>query len=931
MKPALPAERPSSFKRSNEAARKRRGLVVLLLLWTALARGMTVTQTGCRPVDAAEPPRTTANFSWMLDSHRRGEEQTAYQVEVTGLWDSGKVVSDQSVDVAYAGPPPVAGKYYEWKVRVWDKDGRPSAWSRPAGWQTGLATEDAWQAQWIGATATPSAALNSKKALAPTNGPGFAAILLRKETESRGPIRRATAFVCGLGLYELSVNGKRVSDHLLEPAFTDFDRRVLYQIYDLTPQWRSGRNAIGVMLGNGWYHLAVEDLFGNGHAAWRGAPKLRLRIEIEFANGTRQVITSDETWKWASSPITFNCLRGGEDYDARREQPGWDQAGFNDTLWRPAMAVPAPRGRLVRAALFPVRRTETVPPVNIHSNRPGVWEIDFGRNLAGWTRLNVRGQAGQRIEVDFPGAESHTHGRYQTDSYILKGGGTEVYEPRFTHHGFNRCVVRGLTTPPTAATVVACNVHSDLPAAGSFACSDERLNRLQAVLRRTCENYNLHFPADPTREKMGWIQDVQNMFATQMLNYDSAAMYRLWLDDLRDAQAASGYEPPVAPNPGIWYDGQWNGVWWGGMMVYLPWELYQFTGDRQILVENYAAMKGWVDWLRTIAGKTNNWCPQDHPLGPGRDPAKMTLDGLVIWGLGDWGEVGTTGYPKRTPVAVTATCGVAYFNRLVSQAATILDRTNEADFYAGEAQRIAAALNRTFLDPATGVYATNSQTAQLLPLVLDVAPPDRRPLIQAQLVANIRQAGNHLTTGFEGTPFLLTGLSDLGLGELAWTLVTQTNAPSWLDIVDNHKSSTFMEFWNAGGVQMPACQGPVGEWFIRDLGGIRVDPVTPGFKHVILRPTPVGRLEWVRATHQSGYGQIISRWQNQAGQFVWDVTIPANTRATLYLPTAHPASVTESGRSAARAEGVRPLPSQDGCAIYEIGSGHYHFAAISAL
>jgi len=905
---------------------KRLGLVVMMF-WEVLASGMTITKTNYRIEDGTGQKNEAPNFSWVQESNRRGDVQTAYQIMVAGIWDSGKVVSDQSVNVEYAGPPPMPGKNYEWKVRIWDKDGKPSHWSRTSGWQTGLSTDEDWHAKWIGATEKPSAALNSKTALPSTNGPGFAAILLRKETETKGKIRRAIAFVCGLGFYELSLNGKRVSDHLLEPAFSNFDKRVLYQIYDLTPQWRSGRNAVGVLLGNGWYHLAVEDLFGNGHASWRGAPKLRLRIEVEFADGTKQVIVSDETWKLSTGPITFNCIRGGEDYDARLEQPGWDIAGFDDTNWRSAIAVSAPSGRLVRSELFPVRLTETVPPVNIRSNSPGVWEIDFGQNLAGWARLTVRGKAGQKIQLEFPGASSHTHGRYQKDSYILKGGGEEIYEPRFTHHGFGKCLVRGLTAKPTVTTVVACNVHSDLPDAGSFECSDARLNRLQAVLRRTCENYNLHFPADPTREKTGWIQDIQNMFATQMLNYDSEAMYRDWLDDLRDVQAANGYEPPIAPNPGIWYDGAWNGVWWGGMIVYLPWQLYEFTGDKKILSDNYAAMKGFVDWMRSIEGKTNMWCPQKHPLGAGRDPSKMALDGLMIWGLGDWGEVGTTGTPQRTAVAITATCGSAYFNRLVSQAALLLNQTNDATFYSEQSQRIAAALNNAFLDSATGSYATNSQTAQLLPLVLDVAPEDRRPLIRSQLVASIEDAGNHLTTGFEGTPFLLTGLADLGLGELAWTLATQSNAPSWFDIVFNHKSSTFMEFWNAGGVQMPSCQGPIGEWFIRDLGGIQLDPAVPGFKHLILRPTPVGDLKWVKVTHESGYGQIVSCWQKRAGRFEWDITIPVNTTATIYLPSADATSVTESGRPAARAKGVRLLLAEAGYAVYEIGSGNYHFAA----
>jgi alpha-L-rhamnosidase len=390
------------------------------------------------------------------------------------------------------------------------------------------------------------------------------------------------------------------------------------------------------------------------------------------------------------------------------------------------------------------------------------------------------------------------------------------------------------------------------------------------------------------------------MFPTQMLNFDSAAMYQNWLDDMRDAQDARGYEPPIAPNPGIFYDGAWNGVWWSGMIVYLPWELYQYTGDEKILADNYSAMKGYVDWLRSIEGKTKNWCPQPQPLGPGLNHTNMSLSGLTIWGLGDWGEVGADGFPKRTPVALTATCGSAYFNRLVSATAKILGNDSDADFYAQESARITDALNKTFLDPDTGWYATHSQTGQLLPLVLDLVPPDKRSLVTDKLAASIAASDNHLSTGFEGTPFLLTGLCDVGLSDLAWTVATQPGAPSWLDIIFTRKNSTFMEYWDGRGVQMPACQGPIGEWFIRDLAGI--NPAAPGFKKILIKPSVVGDLKWVKAYFDSPYGRIVSNWKIERNQLTMDVTIPANTTATVVVPG-------KNGGS------------------HEVGSGLYHFTS----
>ncbi|MFA7345432.1 MAG: family 78 glycoside hydrolase catalytic domain, partial [Terrimicrobiaceae bacterium] len=588
-------------------------------------------------IDTPEP-----GLSWSLQSPRRNVRQSAYHVLVAtspeiladgrgDVWDSGRIESDESLFVAYAGEPLRSARRYFWKVRAWDERGTVSPWSEPASWQMGLLEDADWGGKWIGAAAEPTppvdrhqqaenkqdrsaGPLPAPEELARLDSdPGFAAILLRKEIETPAPVRRATAFVCGLGASVLEINGQRVGG-LLEPAHAHYDCRVLYRTLDVTPHWREGSNAVAVTLGNGWWHLPVQDFCGNGTAPWRGTPRLRLRIEIELADGTARTLVSDESWKWRTGPITFNCIRGGEDYDARREVPGWNLPGHDETGWSSALVLPPPKGRLVSALLHPVRVTETVPPVSITSEAPGEWTFDFGVNLAGWTRLRIRGRAGQTVEMQFPGAASHTHGRYQIDRYTLKGEGEEVYEPSFTHHGFRKVVVRGLSEEPSAETLTACNAHTVLPTAGEFSCSDERLDTLQRILRRTAENYVLHFPADPTREKVGWSQDVVNFFPTQCRNFDSALMYRKWFDDMLDAQDARGFVPPIMPTPGWTYAGDWNGPWWAGMIVHLPWMLHQFYGDRRPLEEGYAAMKAFVDWMRTIEGKTEGvWSSQPDP------------------------------------------------------------------------------------------------------------------------------------------------------------------------------------------------------------------------------------------------------------------------------------------------------------------------------
>jgi alpha-L-rhamnosidase len=913
---------------------------------------------------------------WNLQSPRRNVRQAAWHVLVAtsaellardcgDAWDSGRRESEESLFVGYSGEPLRSAQRYFWKVRVWDLEGNVSPWSEPASWQMELLEDADWDAGWIGAAAEPTPCMDRHKR-EETKGdssadplptpeeldqqdrdPGFAAVLLRKEIRTSAPVRRVTAFVCGLGAYALEINGCRVGG-LLEPAHTHYNHRVQYRTIDVTEHWREGGNAVAVTLGNGWWHLAVEDLFGNATAPWRGTPRLRLRIEIELADASTQTLVSDKSWKWRTGPVTFNCIRGGEDYDARRERPGWSLPDYDDAGWKPVLVLPPPKGKLVAGLLHPVRVTETVQPVSITSEKPGEWTFDFGVQLAGWVRLRVRGAAGQTVEMNFPGAPSHTHGRYQVGRYTLKGEGEEVYEPAFTHHGFRKVIVRGLPGEPTNETLTACNVHSVLPSVGEFSCSNEKINTLQSIVRRTAQNYILHHPADPTREKMGWSQDVQNMFPTQCYNFESAPVYLKWLDDMFDAQDARGFVPPIMPTPGWTYEGDWNGPWWAGMIVFLPWNLYQFHGDRRPLEEGYAAMKAFVDWMRSIEGKTtvwcspalgdeasrdwpierkpdDVWCSQPRPFGNRPDAESLPKDGLIAWGLGDWGEADTTFYPKRTPVALTATCGYAFFNRILAQAAAVLGKIADAEHYSNEAERIASALNRTFLDPDTGEYAPDSQTAQILPLQLGLVPEDKRNLVIGKLAQSFAATGNRLSTGFEGTPFLLPCLAEFGLGELAWTVATQAEFPGWFDVVFRRGATTFMEFWDASHVQMPSCQGAIGEWFFRNLAGIQPDPAGPGFRKMMIRPDAVGDLSWVRAGFDSPYGPVRSEWRRDGETFTLDVSIPPNTMATVYLPTTNAADITESGLPASKSAGIHLLGVVKTSTLFEIASGDYRF------
>ena len=913
-----------------------------ILLWLAAlsplatcglgAGSLTATHLRCEyavdPLGVDEPrPR----LFWQLESSARGQKQTAYQVLVArsktklqrgegDLWDSGKVVSEQSVFVPYGGKTLTSRQQCYWRVRVWDKDGQRSAWSAPSTWTTGTLKEEDWQGKWIGSDLElmdyqktlrdlPDFGMESETEIwgmtekcrqmsaAAKEAP---AVWLRKEFDAAKPIRRATASICGLGFYELYLNGERIGDHYLDPAFTDYQKRALYLTYDVTRALKPGRNAIGVVLGNGWFNLITPHTLRFYAADYIAPPRLRMDLDVEFADGTHRCVASDTSWKFTTDgPIRFNCVLAGETYDARQEMSGWERAGFDDSKWKPALPVSAPEGRLVAQRHPPVRKVKAIPAVSVEKHGDG-YRFDLGVETVGWARLQAKGQRGQEITVRYPGADSHTLGRYQTGKYIFKGDGVEAFEPRFCYGGFRYVDVTGLSNAPVAGDLVGQMVCTDLEPAGEFACSNEKLTQLQQILLRTIRNYIIHIPNDPTREKAGWTQDVESGFFETVYNFQTAPIYRKWQQDFLDIIHTNGYVPPVAPGR---FDGPTiNGPWWGGAIIYGPWYIYQFYGDREILAESYPAMRKQFEYLGTLT--TNN---------------------ILHWGLGDWLEVGSV-RPKATPVPLTSTCAYFYFARILSQTAEVLGAPAEVQRYAQQAAQIRDAYNREFLNPETGQYASGSQASQLVSLYFGLAPDDKRELVLRRLVERIAQDKDHLSTGFVATPILLTGLTELGHPELAWRIATQPTFPSFIDAVLNRGNTVMKENWDGGLVQMPSLQGPIGTWFYHSLAGIRPDPTSPGFKKIILKPELAGDLSWVKAWHDCPYGRIISQWRRAGDKLTFSCTIPPNTTATVYIPVSSATGITESGKPAARTPGVKFLRQADGAAIFTVGSGSYVFA-----
>ncbi len=579
-------------------------------------------------------------LSWVIESDLRGERQTAYQVDVAtnpqllesgrpDLWDSGKVASDRSIQVEYDGKTLGSRIRCWWRVRIWDKNGNPSSWSQTAFWSMGLLQPGDWRGQWVGAGELGTADANP-------------AVLLRREISLKRKPVRATVYICGLGYYELYLNGRRTSDHVLDPGFTDYTRRVLYVTYDVTAQLAAGPNALGVILGNGWYHSPTPDLFGFEKAPWKSWPKLLMNLDLEYPDGSRQTLASDSAWKWSTGPITFNSIRGGETYDARRELPGWDRPGYDESDWKPAVVSIAPAGHLSAQVMPPMRITEIVPAIRITEPKPGVYIYDLGVNLTGWARFEANGRPGDKIRLDFnelllpdgtldlKNSHSHTFGRFQTGELILGNDGHGMFEPRFTYHGFRYVQITGLTRRPALADLTGRWVHTDWSTAGEFSCSNPQINLLQKAVRRTLDNACHSIPGEEaTREKMGWTQDGLNTMESAIYNFDAASVYSKYLQDMIDAQQPNGHVPCIVPTDG-WCKTLAGGAppdysdpWWGGTLPYVAWKLYEYYGDRRVLEQAYDPMRRWADYLTGTA--------HDH---------------LVDWSLGDWQEAGFERAPQ---------------------------------------------------------------------------------------------------------------------------------------------------------------------------------------------------------------------------------------------------------------------------------------------
>ena len=924
-------ETPDSADR---AARKipgtRSALIFCVLLgivfFTAQFRPAEMEQDGLRPTDLkcqwqANPPAiqsTQPQLSWLLDSIQREQRQTAYQILVSSsmsklaadtgdLWDTGKVGSGQTIAIRYEGKPLGSRSVCYWKVRVWDKDGHPSAWSTPARWAEGLLKPSDWTARWIGAGKASQEQLP--------------AVVLRHEFHLRDNIKSAVVYVCGLGQFELDLNGRKVGNDVLEPGWTNYRKADLYLTYDVTQRLRQGPNVVAVTLGNGMYNVQKTGRYTKFVGSF-GPPKLILQMEITYADGSTQQVVSDGSWRVLPSPITFNSIYGGEDYDARLQAPGWDQPGLDPSGLRKAVVLAPPGGLLIAQAIPPIRVMKVYQPVKITQPKPGIYVYDLGQNMSGWPQIAVRGPRGTAVKI-IPGELLDSHGLVTQRSsggpewfeYTLKGDGVETWHPRFSYYGFRYLQIEGATrnpgddkTKPLLLRVAGDFVHSSAEQAGHFSCSFELFNRIHAIIRAAIESNMQSILTDcPHREKLGWLEESYLMGPSLMFDFNVPTLYAKIARDMTQAQLPNGLVPDISPEYPVFNDGFRDSPEWGSASILASWDAYRRYGDAQILRDNYETFKRYAAYLASRA--------HGH---------------IVDHGLGDWYDIGPKppGYSQLTPKAVTATC--TYYRDLVtlSRISTVLGKTQESDEYAAEAREVKDAFNRKFFHPETGNYATGSQTSDAMPLALGMAPASARALLLKNIIQNIRSHGNEMTTGEVGHPYLLQVLADAGRSDVIFAMHSRTSAPGYGYIL-SRGATTLTESW-AGDErfsQNHLMLGHIEAWFYRDLAGISQAPGSVGYENIVIKPQPVGSITWCKASYQSVRGVIRSGWSIQNGSFHLDVTLPPNTSDQVYLPAKSADAVTESGQPAGKAPGVHFLRMQDGYAVYQVGSGTYHFVA----
>ena len=864
-------------------------------------------------VDEARP-----RLSWILQGTKRGERQTAFEVIVSSspkglerdmgdLWDSGRVFSDQTNQVEYDGKPLRARDQCFWKARSWDAEGRASDWSIPAKWTVGLLGDKNWVAEWIG-----------------VDGTGKAPRCLRKTFRVKArSTRRATVYVTALGLYELHLNGHRVGDHLLAPEWTNYFKRVQYQTFDVTPFVRTGRNALAATVGNGWYCGDWQKWQSSLMPIYGSEPTMRVQLEVEGEDGSLETTVSDRTWKGSiNGPIRFAGIYEGETYDARKEMPGWDLADFDDSEWK-SVSVAHPRvGQVEWQRSEPIRISQFIKPASVKEPKPGVFVFDLGQNIAGWCRMRLHEPSNSQVTFQFnevlnPDGTVYmdnlhaghlSSGDRQIDRYTCTGNRTEHFEPHFTYHGFRYVQVTGLHARPALDSLTGCVFHTGFTRTGSFTCSEPLLNRLASNIQWSQRANMMGVPTDCCQrdERCGYTGDAQFFVPTAVYNYDVAAFYNKWLVDVcEDSQLPSGAFADHAPTFGP--GDNWN-VGWSDAGIICPYTIWQTYGDTRVIRDHYTAMKRNLSLLKS---------------------ASPTFVHTARVGNGDWLNLG-----GGASNGVIGTAYDAYDFRLMSEMATAIGETHDAQEFSATAGRFADAFETHFVE-FDGTIKDSSQTGYALAFTMGLTPDPIKADMAARFEREIKRFDYHLATGFIGTPRLLPALHLAGHDDLAYRLLLQQTYPSWLYQV-KLGATTMWERWDGWtpekGYEDSGMNsfnhyafGSAGEYLFGMVGGIR--SIDPGYKKIRIEPVIQPGLSWAKVDYDSIQGKIASHWTRNAQGLTMDVEIPVNTKAIVCVPAKNRSEITESGGPIVDNQAIQYLRMEKGAAIFEIGSGHYRFAS----
>ena len=879
-------------------------------------------------VDVPQP-----RLFWQLASSTRGAQQSAYEILVASsaknlaqdhgdLWDSGKISSDETIHVRYAGKPLPSARQAFWKVRTWDAQGKVSRWSQPATWTMGLLTDSDWQGKWTGSADTNAVTL-----------------LLRHEFAVKPGLRRAVVFVCGLGTYELSLNGKKVGEDLFPSGWTDYRKTCLYDTHDITALLRQGKNAAGIFLGPGMYRVLGDTNRFTKFKGSFGPLKAIAQLRLEYADDSVEIIGTDDQWRTHPGPMTFCSVYGGEDFDARLVQHGWDKPGFDDSKWPRAQITTGPGGALkcLSCAAPPIRAFEIHKPVSTRALTNGDTLFDLGQNASHMFRFTASGPAGTVIRL-LPSEIIKDDGTVNQSSmgagrrgpvlceFTKATDGVESFAPKFFYVGCRYVQVHFTNSSPGSTTLSPSNgerdgvrgnhprikslegivVHSASAPVGEFECSNPLFNRIRQLVRWAQRSNMMSLMTDcPHRERLGWLEEDHLNGPSLRYEFDLAQLFTKQMHDMADAQTADGLIPDITPEYTVFKGGFRDSPEWGSAYILVPWQQYEFDGDLDLLRQHYDGMKRYVAYL-----------------------GSRTTNHIADFGLGDWYDIGPKlpGVAQLTPIALTATAFYQHDTWILSQVAALLDKADEAKQFAGQAEVIRAAFNEKFFNATNASYSTGSQTANAMPLVMNLCESSNRAAVVDAIVRDVHSRSNAVSAGDVGYRYLLRALAEGGRSDVIFDMNNQSDKPGY-GYQLKMGATSLTEAWNArpGSSQNHFMLGQIQEWFYHDVAGIRSDPAGPGFKKILIAPEPVGDLKWAKASYESIRGKIVSDWKRDGEKFTLRVKIPASTTATVSLPARSASTVTESGKPAAQSRGVNFLRQENDRTVFAIKSGEYLF------